>query len=451
MALTKVTVTGSWKNENETPATGTVTFTLSHRLTNGEKLLTTLPIVATLNAEGKISLELYATDDAATEPTGQAYVVVVQTSSTSAYTFTAPLTHTIATQDITYLEAHAISEVTVPPALGNEYVTKAEKATLATKTETALLASKAEVTASVAPPLELYADGTTLAERESLLLGEHTFNLAFSAMRKAGSAADFWGGGVFGVVSPKGSNAAANNVGLYAVGYDDREGKPEGGTWGFNSVATVRVAESRGVGAEVDINNETGVEAGSTFEPNNRMIALLLAAGGNDRSFAAIDIDTHVNSATEPGFYYGIRFNQGSTYHANVQSLAPASSHIEWESRVELEANARFQFLTSGELLWGPGGGTAADTYLARTAAATLSTGSFFIEGNCDICSGGAAKTLALFGAGGAKQLSENLTTGSLGTPTKGEYGFATKAEAEKAFAFIEKFSKYLPERGDTA
>lgn len=65
--------------------------------------------------------------------------------------------------------------------------------------------------------------------------------------------------------------------------------------------------------------------------------------------------------------------------------------------------------------------------------------------------SGNAGSKLGFNTAAPIARVAESLATGSLGTPTEGKFGFATKAEAEAAFKFIEQFSKWAHESGLTA
>lgn len=70
MALSTRTVTHQFKNPDTTPASGSVIFTLSKRMTNGTtSVVPGLPVTAMLDASGNLSQALYANNDAGTSPT----------------------------------------------------------------------------------------------------------------------------------------------------------------------------------------------------------------------------------------------------------------------------------------------------------------------------------------------------------------------------------------------
>jgi hypothetical protein len=83
MAFTTVNVTGTYVNEDQTPAAGTIQFQLTEPISNGGTTIWPVPVTVTLNASGGFSVPLAANTDAGTEPTGSQYVVIERVSSTS--------------------------------------------------------------------------------------------------------------------------------------------------------------------------------------------------------------------------------------------------------------------------------------------------------------------------------------------------------------------------------
>lgn len=68
MAFTEATVTHTFKNADGTPASGSIIFTLSERMTNGGVTIVPATVTANLNAEGKLSQKLTANNDTTTTP-----------------------------------------------------------------------------------------------------------------------------------------------------------------------------------------------------------------------------------------------------------------------------------------------------------------------------------------------------------------------------------------------
>lgn len=84
MSFTTVTVTGTFlEDDNVTPARGVVHFRLSTTLTDSSTNATRAPawIKAPLDANGRISVDLVATNDPSTTPTGATYFVDERVSS----------------------------------------------------------------------------------------------------------------------------------------------------------------------------------------------------------------------------------------------------------------------------------------------------------------------------------------------------------------------------------
>jgi hypothetical protein len=86
MPFTTVTVTGTIKDPQGNPSVGTtVKFNLTSSLTSMDDgiVASASPVEAQTDALGTFSIDLYATDDATTQPKGQVYRCEVQTPNTS--------------------------------------------------------------------------------------------------------------------------------------------------------------------------------------------------------------------------------------------------------------------------------------------------------------------------------------------------------------------------------
>lgn len=82
--FTLVTVTHQFLNLDGSFASGKVVFKLSNRITNGgTSYASELPIEATLNAQGQLSVQLPANDDTATTPAGSYYLVTLMLNGAS--------------------------------------------------------------------------------------------------------------------------------------------------------------------------------------------------------------------------------------------------------------------------------------------------------------------------------------------------------------------------------
>ncbi len=77
-AFTTVEIVGAFATQAGSPAAGTITFTLTQPMANDGIVALPTPIVATLDATGRLVVRLYANDDAATVPTGVQYGVTEQ-------------------------------------------------------------------------------------------------------------------------------------------------------------------------------------------------------------------------------------------------------------------------------------------------------------------------------------------------------------------------------------
>jgi hypothetical protein len=100
MALTTITITGTFTRPNGEPDQGTITATLSEVIQNGTTIIEPTPILGTLNTEGKLVNEsllpftLVANNDTATEPAGSTYNFLVQLDNAPVRSFSAVVPHT---------------------------------------------------------------------------------------------------------------------------------------------------------------------------------------------------------------------------------------------------------------------------------------------------------------------------------------------------------------------
>lgn len=69
MAFSTVTITHQFTNPDATPASGSVVFSLSKRMTNGtQSIMPGVTVTSALNGSGQLSQVLYANDDPGTVP-----------------------------------------------------------------------------------------------------------------------------------------------------------------------------------------------------------------------------------------------------------------------------------------------------------------------------------------------------------------------------------------------
>ena len=68
MAFSTRTITHTFENADGTPASGTITFGLTKRITNGTTTIVPAEITANLNASGQLSQVLTANNDPGTLP-----------------------------------------------------------------------------------------------------------------------------------------------------------------------------------------------------------------------------------------------------------------------------------------------------------------------------------------------------------------------------------------------
>ena len=115
MSLNKVTVTATYVDGEGNPCAGSVIFSPNTRLSAGadDLLVRPVPLEVTLSAEGTISAELYATDNADLEPSGWCWAVTENITFTTSSTWNFFLPYSGgATQDLSDLEPVAVAVAT---------------------------------------------------------------------------------------------------------------------------------------------------------------------------------------------------------------------------------------------------------------------------------------------------------------------------------------------------
>lgn len=116
--FTPVTVTGTYLDPaTGAPRAGTVTFTLSQAMHNGDQTSAT-SFTATLDSAGKFTISLPATNDLGTSPTGLTYHVVESLNGGAAgATYTLPVTVAQATAGITLAATPAVGQQQAKPTV----------------------------------------------------------------------------------------------------------------------------------------------------------------------------------------------------------------------------------------------------------------------------------------------------------------------------------------------
>ncbi|HET6911118.1 MAG TPA: hypothetical protein VFH54_17450 [Mycobacteriales bacterium] len=87
MAFSTRTVTHAFTNADGTPASGSVTFALSRRMTNSGTTVMPSEVVGSLNASGQLSVVLTANDDPGTVPTDAQWNVTFRILGTAVEQF----------------------------------------------------------------------------------------------------------------------------------------------------------------------------------------------------------------------------------------------------------------------------------------------------------------------------------------------------------------------------
>lgn len=100
MAFTNITITATEERPDGTPAQGSVTVTLSERITNSGVSVDPTPITGTLNTSGQLvnssghPFVVVANDDTGTTPAGSFYSFVVEFDNAPLDQFDAVVSHT---------------------------------------------------------------------------------------------------------------------------------------------------------------------------------------------------------------------------------------------------------------------------------------------------------------------------------------------------------------------
>lgn len=101
MAISLVTITHAFTNPDQTPASGSVVFSLTKRITNGtQSVVPGVTVTASLNAQGQLSQVLYANTDTGTIPQDSQWRVDIRVGNEDdgPYFITVPATPS--TQDL---------------------------------------------------------------------------------------------------------------------------------------------------------------------------------------------------------------------------------------------------------------------------------------------------------------------------------------------------------------
>lgn len=94
MAFTSSTITHTWKNSDNSAASGAIKFQLDRRITNGgTSIVPASPISVNLDAQGSISVSLVSNSDTGTTPTDSQWRVFVEVAGASVeeYSVTVPV------------------------------------------------------------------------------------------------------------------------------------------------------------------------------------------------------------------------------------------------------------------------------------------------------------------------------------------------------------------------
>lgn len=78
MGFTTQTITHTFTNCDGTPASGSVTFRLTKRMTNSGSTIGPGTVTGTLNGTGQLSVSLFANDDTATFPADAQWMVNIR-------------------------------------------------------------------------------------------------------------------------------------------------------------------------------------------------------------------------------------------------------------------------------------------------------------------------------------------------------------------------------------
>lgn len=100
MSFTTRTVTHTFQNADGTPASGSVTFALSDRMTNSGTTVLPTEVVGSLNGSGQLSVVLTANDDAGTVPTGAQWRVTFRILGASEEVFSVTVPNGSGTVDL---------------------------------------------------------------------------------------------------------------------------------------------------------------------------------------------------------------------------------------------------------------------------------------------------------------------------------------------------------------
>lgn len=103
MAFTMVTVTGTYETQAGAAAAGSVTFTLTKSIQNGNVIINPEPVTVTLDGSGHFSTTLAANDDTGTVPVDTQYGVTELITGAEPRDYFVTLSHATSPVDISTL------------------------------------------------------------------------------------------------------------------------------------------------------------------------------------------------------------------------------------------------------------------------------------------------------------------------------------------------------------
>lgn len=102
MAFTQVTITGTYNTQAGATASGSVTFTLTKPMENGD-IINPQPVTVTLDSSGHFSTTLAANDDTGTVPSDTQYGVTELISGAEPRDYFITVSHSVNPVDISTL------------------------------------------------------------------------------------------------------------------------------------------------------------------------------------------------------------------------------------------------------------------------------------------------------------------------------------------------------------
>lgn len=103
MSFTSIELVGTFNTQTGEPAAGTITFTLTQPMTNGDVVIPAEPVTVTLDEHGHFSITLLANDDTGTIPANVQYGVTEQIAGAQPRDYFINVSHTTSPVDISTL------------------------------------------------------------------------------------------------------------------------------------------------------------------------------------------------------------------------------------------------------------------------------------------------------------------------------------------------------------